>query len=57
MDGRGEVCLEEEVERLWRSGMSPEKISAHMGLDPGWITEVISPFADEDNPEKPEDPG
>ncbi|CAN5698744.1 hypothetical protein BH24ACT21_BH24ACT21_08560 [soil metagenome] len=45
------------MERLWRSGMSPEKISAHMGLDPGWITEVISPFADEDNPEKPEDPG
>lgn len=55
MDGSGEVCLEEKVERLWRSGMSLDEISAHTGLDPGWVAGVISPFADEDNPDAPEE--
>ena len=55
MDGSGEVCLEEKVERLWRSGMNLDEISAHTGLDPGWVAGVISPFADEDNPDAPEE--
>jgi len=40
-DGR-EVCLEEEVERLRRSGMSAAEISRIMGVDEGWVEQLIS---------------
>ena len=42
MEGKGEVCLEEEVERLRRSGMSTDEIAQKMGVDPGWVESLIS---------------
>ena len=48
-DGR-EVCLEEEVERLRRSGMSPREIASAMGVDESWVEGLISMWADEDSP-------
>jgi hypothetical protein len=38
----GEVCLEEEVEKMRRSGMSTEEISEKMGVDPAWVESLIS---------------
>jgi hypothetical protein len=46
-DGR-EVCLEEEVERLRSSGMSAAEISREMGVDEGWVEQLISMSAGED---------
>ena len=40
-DGR-EVCLEEEVEKMRRSGMSTGEISEKMGVDPAWVESLIS---------------
>jgi hypothetical protein len=42
MDGPGEVCLEAEVEKLWRSGMEPEEIARTMGVDVSWVEALIS---------------
>ena len=42
MDNRGEVCLEEEVERRRRSGMSTEEIAQDMGVDPAWVQSLVS---------------
>ena len=47
-DGR-EVCLEEEVERLRRSGMSAVEIARTMGVDEGWVEQLISLSAGEDS--------
>jgi DNA-directed RNA polymerase specialized sigma24 family protein len=47
-DRRG-VCLEEEVERLRRSGMSSREIAREMGVDEGWVESLISMSADEDS--------
>ncbi len=52
VENRGEVCLEEEVERLRRSGMSAAEISRTMGVDEGWVESLISMQADEDAPDK-----
>ena len=49
VEGGGEVCLEEEVERLRRSGMSAAEISRTMGVDQGWVESLISISADEDS--------
>ena len=38
----GEVCLEEEVERLRRSGMSAPEIACEMGVDVIWVEELVS---------------
>jgi hypothetical protein len=38
----GEVCLEEEVERLRRSGMSAAEISRMMGVDQAWVEALLS---------------
>ena len=46
-DGR-EVCLEEEVERRRRSGMSAAEISRTMGVDESWVEQVISMSVGED---------
>jgi hypothetical protein len=46
-DGR-EVCLEEEVERLRSSGMSTVEIARTMGVDEGWVEQLISMSAGED---------
>ena len=40
-DGR-EVCLEEEVDRLRRSGMSAAEIAQTMGVDQSWVEQLIS---------------
>lgn len=40
-DRRGEVCLEEEVERLAERGLSPQEISAETGLDAGWVRDLL----------------
>jgi hypothetical protein len=38
----GEVCLEEEVERLRREGMSAAEISRTMGVDQAWVEDLLS---------------
>jgi lambda repressor-like predicted transcriptional regulator len=48
LEDRREVCLEEEVARLRRSGMSVREISREMGVDEGWVEGLISMSADED---------
>ena len=40
-DRRGEVCLEEEVERLAERGLSVQEISAATGLDSGWVEDLL----------------
>ena len=42
MEGGREVCLEEEVEKMRRSGMSTDEISEKMGVDPAWVESLIS---------------
>ncbi len=42
MDNRGEVCLEEEVEKRRRSGMSTEEIAQDMGVDPAWVQSLVA---------------
>ena len=46
MDNRSDVCLEEEVARLWRSGMSEREIARTMGVNEGWVESVISDSED-----------
>ncbi len=47
LEDRREVCLEEEVERLRRSGMSTPEIAREMGVDEGWVESLISFLPDE----------
>lgn len=37
----GEVCLEQEVMRLYELGLSEEEISVATGLQASWVEEVI----------------
>jgi hypothetical protein len=58
LDNRGEVCLEEEVERRRRSGMSTEEIAQDMGVDPAWVQSLVSMVEGADTSElnhKPEE--
>lgn len=55
MENRGEVCLEEEVDRLRRSGMSVQEISDSLGLEPAWVAEVVEMLPDEETPVTEED--
>ena len=48
MEDEREVCLEEEVERRRRSGMSAAEISRTMGVDESWVEQVISMSVGED---------
>ena len=48
LEDRREVCLEEEVARMRRSGMSAREIAREMGVDEGWVEGLISMSADED---------
>ena len=41
-----EVCLEEEVERLRRSGMSGVEISRTMGVDQTWVETLLSDWGE-----------
>ena len=47
MEDRREVCLEEEVAHLRRSGMSAREIARTMGVDEGWVEDLISMLGDE----------
>lgn len=51
MENRGEVCLEEEVDRLRRSGMSVQEISTSLGLEPVWVAEIVEMMPDEESPD------
>lgn len=42
MENRGEVCLEEEVGRMRRSGMSKAEIAETMGVHLTWVESLIS---------------
>ncbi len=42
MESKGEVCFEEEVEKMRRSGMSTQEISQRMGVDPAWVESLVS---------------
>jgi hypothetical protein len=42
VDDRGSVCLEEEVEKLRRAGLSPAEISARMGVDAAWVESLVA---------------
>jgi len=50
LEDRREVCLEEEVERLRRSGMRTSEIARAMGVDEGWVEGLVAMSADEDSP-------
>jgi hypothetical protein len=50
VESRGEVCLEEEVDRLRRSGMSVREISDSMGLEAAWVASVVEMLPDEQSP-------
>lgn len=58
MEERG-VCLEEEVERMRRSGMTTDEISQKMGVDPAWVESLVSMVEGEEDPSaaKPEEAG
>lgn len=45
-ENEGEVCLEEEVERLRRSGMSGVEISRTMGVDQAWVEALLSDWGE-----------
>jgi len=42
LEDKGEVCFEEKVERLWRSGNSAEEIAQMMGVDQAWVESLTS---------------
>ncbi len=48
MERGGEVCLEEEVERLRRSGKSKDEIAETMGVDPTWVEQLIAQWSPEE---------
>jgi hypothetical protein len=50
VEDRREVCLEEEVERLRRSGMSPSEIARALGVDESWVEGLVSLQEDGDPP-------
>jgi hypothetical protein len=49
LEGKGEVCLEEEVEKRRRSGMSTEEIAQDMGVDLAWVQSLVSMIEVTDN--------
>ena len=51
MEERGEVCLAEKAERLWRSGLGVDEISRRMGVDAAWVDTVVAPHMQDGQPE------
>jgi DNA-binding CsgD family transcriptional regulator len=49
LDSKGEVCLEEEVEKRRRSGMTTDEIAQDMGVDPAWVQSLVSMVEVEDS--------
>ena len=47
MEEHGEVCLQEEIGRLWDRGFSEDEIARRMGVDPGWVSSVVAMLAPE----------
>jgi len=47
MEEHGEVCLQEEVGRMWDRGLSEDEIARRMGVDPGWVASVVAMMAPE----------
>ena len=45
MEEHGEVCIQEQVGRLWEQGLSEDEIARRLGLDPGYVSSVISMLA------------
>jgi transposase len=45
-ENEGEVCLEEEVERLRRSGMSGVEISRTLGVEQAWVEALLSDWGE-----------
>ena len=48
LDKKGEVCFEEEVARMRRSGMSSDEIAQQMGVDQAWVESLVSMWGDEE---------
>jgi hypothetical protein len=42
LEDKGEVCFEEKVERMHRSGMSTDEIAQQMGMDTTWVESLVS---------------
>jgi hypothetical protein len=49
LEDRREVCLEEEVAHLRRSGMSTLEIARTLGVDESWVADLVSLLPDEDS--------
>ena len=56
MEEKGELCLQEEVGRLWEAGLSGDEIARRMGVDPGWVEVVISMIGPEEDRQDEERP-
>ncbi len=41
MENKGEVCLEEEVDRMRRLAKSTTEIAQEMGVDPSWVESLV----------------
>ena len=50
MEESREVCLDEQVERLRRSGMSAAEISRTMRVDESWVESLVAELPDEEDP-------
>jgi transposase len=48
VEDRGEVCLEEEVARLYEAGMEADEIASRMGVDVAWVETLVSMWEPED---------
>jgi hypothetical protein len=49
LNNKGEVCLEEEVEKRRRSGMTTDEIAQDMGVAPAWVESLVSMVEVEDS--------
>jgi len=47
LEGTGEVCLAEEVERLRCLGLSNDEIARRMGVDVEWVRSLATTFEPE----------
>ncbi len=45
MEEHGEVCIQEEVGRLWEQGLSEDEIAGRMGLDVSYVSSVVGMLA------------
>ena len=50
LENGGDVCFEEEVEQMRRSGMSTDEIAQQMGVERTWVDSIVS-MVDQDSSE------